>query len=114
MKDARPGEELWDEWDGQGYEFTDLSTTDVYFTFDSVDTDNEIVRRALASSLQRDGLCHSLGDGFKLLDGVKPNYGWVGYLEDEDYLSICDENGETPYGDILDNVRSVTWMELVL
>lgn len=114
MKDARLGEELWEEWDGEGYEPTEWSVTNIYFTFDSVDLDNEIVRRALASSLQRDGVCHSLADGFKVLDGVKPIYGWVGCLPDENHLTVCDEDGETPYGDILEDVKPSTWVELVL
>jgi hypothetical protein len=112
VKDVRPGEELWEEWDGEGYESLNSFSTNIYFTFDFVDIDHEVVRRALASSLQRDGICHSLSDGFKSLEGVVPTYGWVGYLSDEEYLTICDEDGDTPYGDALGEVRAVTWVEL--
>lgn len=114
MKDVRLGEELWEEWEGENYEFLNPSATNVYFTFENVDLDNEIVRRALASTLQRDGVCHSLADGFRLLEGVKANYGWAGYLEDETYLTVCDELGETQYGDILNEFEPATWVELVL
>ncbi len=52
------------EWDG--YEYNPIKQDPIiYYTFDSVDTTNEIVRRALASALQRDGVAFSLGHGFK-------------------------------------------------
>jgi hypothetical protein len=112
MKDTRPGEELWEEWYGSGYLFVN-SDSSAYYTFDHVDLDNEIVRRALASALQRDGISHSLGDGFKLIEGREPCYGWVGSSDFDEEFTVCDEHGETAYGDILDDVKAVTWLELV-
>jgi hypothetical protein len=107
VKDLRIGEHLWEEWDGLGFKIP------TYFTFEHVDMDNEIVRRALASSLQRDGICHSLADGFKSIETSETTHGWVGNLEgEEEEMAICDEDGETPYGDFVDNIKEVTWIEL--
>jgi hypothetical protein len=96
VRDNRHGEQLWQEWDGSGLERTDCLP---YYTVEHVDLGEEVVRRALASTLQRDGVADSLADGFKLLDGVEVEHMWAGILDDEDRLSTCDEDGETFYGD---------------
>ena len=49
------GELLWKEWTGEGYEpLHEYSVT--FFTEDHIDLENELIRRALASALQRDGV----------------------------------------------------------
>jgi hypothetical protein len=45
MKDNRAGESLWDEWYGEGYN-ADLEDVLVYYTFDHVDINNDVVKRA--------------------------------------------------------------------
>lgn len=109
-KDARPGESLWCEWSGSGYR-SDYEYTIVYYTFDRVDLENEVVRRALASTIQRDGIESSLGEGFKSIDTAKVVYGWAGILTDELDFWACDELGETEYGDTVEDVKEITWVE---
>ena len=41
-KDTRPGEELWCEWSGSGYEKTNPEST-VYYTLDHVDMDGPLL-----------------------------------------------------------------------
>ena len=74
MKDSRKGECLWSEWSGEGYRTYDSSTI-VFYTEDHVDVEHEVVKRALASALQRDGVVHSLGDAFKKIENAKTSYG---------------------------------------
>jgi hypothetical protein len=102
---------LWVEWHGQGYE-PETDADLVYFTYDHVDLDNEIVRRALASTLQRDGVADSLSDGFKMIENGYVAIGWAGLLPDEHECWACTEEGETEYGDSVDSALQVTWIEL--
>lgn len=111
MKDVRLGESLWNEWTGEGYDPQGAPEL-VYYTIDHVDTDNEIVRRALASTLQRDGIADSLSDGFKMLEKGVYEFGFAGYLEGESDYTVCDENAETQYGDYVDEPLPFTWIEL--
>jgi hypothetical protein len=111
VKDLRPGEQLWQQWHGQGYE-SETDAEVIYFTHDHVDMDNEIVRRALASTFQRDGVSDSLGDGFKLLESAYVSVGWAGIIIDEKEYWACNEDGETEYGDIVENSLPITWIEI--
>lgn len=111
MKNDRVGEWLWEEWDGDGYEpSSDLS----YCTFDNIDVSNPLVARALASCLQRDGVADSLSDGFRMVEAGRVIHGHVGTLEDESSPTVCDENGETPFGDLVEKISEITWVELSL
>jgi|LauGreDrversion4_2_1035121.scaffolds.fasta_scaffold145120_6 hypothetical protein len=111
MKDKRPGEELWLEWEGEGYLPLKEDCT-IYYTFENVDTTNEVVRRALASALQRDGLVHSLGDGFRLLENCVVDYMHCGYLEGELQYIVCSPDGETRYGDFVEKPLEITLIEI--
>lgn len=109
MKDSRVGETLWAEWDGDGFDQT--HGVNVYYTIDYVDLENDIVRRALASSIQRDGVADSLSEAFKLLENLTVSHGYVGVIEDELSYIVCDEYGETFYGDYVEDIEKVTWVE---
>jgi hypothetical protein len=109
MKDKRPGEHLWIEWTGDGY-FS--SSTVVFFTTEHVDVENEVVRRALASSIQRSGIVDSLGDGFALIENASIEFSYGGIVEAELEYSICDELGETHYGDEVEEVYEITLVSL--
>jgi ABC-type transport system substrate-binding protein len=111
MKDKRHGQELWLEWIGSGYFLTKQDPI-VYYTIDHIDIENELVRKALASALQRDGIYDSLNESFKAIDAGIVCSGWAGVLEDELDLVVCTELGESEYGDILEDVQPVTWVEL--
>lgn len=109
MKNDRAGDWLWEEWDGEEIESdSDL----IYYTTDWVDLNNDIVRRALASYLQRDGVAESLSDGFKMAESAKVTYTYAGYLLDEKILSTCDDTGETSFGETVSNVALVTLVEV--
>ena len=109
MKDKRPGEHLWLEWTGDHY---DSSSSVVFFTTEHVDVENEVVRRALASSIQRSGIVDSLGDGFAMIDNAAVSYGHGGVVDGELDFSVCYELGETHYGDLVDEIFEITWVSL--
>lgn len=110
MKDSRIGECLWSEW--TGYAYSPSTDSDlIFYTEGHVDLDHEIVRRALASSLQRDGSAISLGDGYRLVEAASFIQGYAGEVDGETDYSACDELGETPDGDYVDDVIEVTWVE---
>lgn len=111
MKDSRIGESLWLEWlnDARGSFSKDLL---VFYTEDHVDIDNDIVRRALASALQRDGISISLGAGYKAVEESRTTHGYAGRVDGEDELVECDKNGETRDGDVVDEIVKVTWVEI--
>lgn len=110
MRDIRHGEHLWNSWEGEGY-FSDTHSELIYFTIGEMDIDNEIVRRALASTLQRDGIADSLSDGFKMLETSYVQGGFAGLLPDESEYTVCDEEGMTEYGDQVAEPLVVTWVE---
>lgn len=111
MKDSRIGESLWFLWEGDGYT-PGLLESVVYYTYDHVDLEHEIVRKALASSIQRDGISYSLFHGFQMIDRSIVSEGWVGTAADSEYEYICSEDGESYDGDQLYNVKAVTFVEV--
>ena len=111
MKDGRQGESLWSERLGEDYSLFPGGQL-VFFTFDHVDLDIDIVKRSLASALQREGVCDSLGDGYRAVEKAEVTHGYVGYLDGEDDLHVCDADGETYYGDEVDEVLEATWVAL--
>lgn len=112
MKDSRIGETLWSEWSGEGYYAQDDAAL-VFFTNEHVDVENEVVRRALASALQRDGSVHSLGEGYAKLDDAKVATGYAGEIDGERELTACSIDGETSQGDYVEDVLRVTWVEIL-
>lgn len=111
MKDSRIGESLWLEWSGEDYELFSSSSL-VFYTEDHVDLDNDVVRRALASALQRDGVAISLGDGYKLAESATASQGFAGTVDESIELYICDEYGEIRDGDTVDSIEKITWVEI--
>ena len=62
--------------------------------------------------MQRDGVAVSLGDGFNMIDKSYPTYGWCGIIDGEfDYI-VCDDSGETEYGDFVELALPVSWIEI--
>lgn len=110
MKDVRIGEHLWSEWDGEGYQNL-LECGVVYYTLEHIDLENELVRRGLASALQRDGVAYSLGDAFSILEACAVSQCWAGEVEDEQCFTICDEDGETFLGDFVSESFAITVIE---
>jgi hypothetical protein len=110
-KDSRIGESLWFIWDGDGYT-PSLDGSIIFYTEEHVDIENETVRKALASSLQREGITTSLSQAFSLIDAGINWYGYIGSSPEEHALMACEENGETIYDIVLDDVVPVTWVEV--
>lgn len=111
MKDSRIGESLWSTWEGLGYN-QGFADSIVYYTVEHVDIDHEVVRKALASSIQRDGITYSLFEAFRLIDSGISSQGWVGILAGEMHEEICDESGQTINGTALDQTFPVTFVEV--
>lgn len=112
MKNDRIGEYLWHEWDGSLLKNVG-SNSIVYYTEGHIDVSNAVVKRALASAAQRDGIFDSLGEAMVSAEQAKVYYLWAGFEDASDEsLSVCDEFGETFYGDILENVLEFTFVEL--
>lgn len=112
MKDSRAGETLWSEWSGNGYHVADSSAF-IFHTIGHVDVYHDIVKRALASSIQRHGLVDSLAEAFKLIDyGRTAVLGYCGHLDGDVEYTMCDSDGETVYGDFVDEIFPATWVEI--
>lgn len=111
MRDSRKGECLWYEWTGEGFDSSGSDTV-VFYTEGHVDVEHDVVRRALASSLQRDGVAVSLGQGYGAIDNGDVSQGYAGEVDGSRELYVCDENGETEYGDSVDSLNPITWVEV--
>lgn len=113
MKDSRVGEHLWFEWDGDLYDSSDEDPT-VYYTYGHIDVDIDVVKRALASTLQRDGIVSSLSEGFKVVELAKVTHLWVGSDDPSLVETVCDIDGETYYGDVFSEPLDVTFVEILI
>jgi hypothetical protein len=111
MKDSRVGQCLWSIWEGFGYS-EEIPNSITYYTEDHVDIEHEVVRKALASLIQREGLVYSLAQGFQAIDSGMVTQGWIGFYEEELYQEVCDEEGYTLQGAKLANVTPVTFVEV--
>lgn len=112
MKNDRAGDWLWEEWDGEGFEAVSDDHTAIYSTSAFVELTNDLVKRALASCLQRDGVAHSLSDGFKMIEAGTVTHGYAGFIDGENFPTVCDNLGVSEYGDFVDKLTSMTWVEL--
>jgi hypothetical protein len=111
MKDSRAGESLWSLWEGEGYS-SELGSPIVYYTEGHVDVDHEVVRKALASSIQRDGIVYSLFEAYTLIDSGASSLAWAGSFTGEMYQEVCDEDGLTSHGSPVDSLVPVTFVEV--
>jgi len=113
VRDVRHGEHLWVHWEGEGFDYDDTTET-TYFTFGHVDLENDIVRRALASVFQRDGLADSLSDGFHLIDSARAHCAFAGLLPGERDYIVCNELGETDHGDQVEIALETSWVKTTI
>jgi hypothetical protein len=111
MKDSRIGEALWSEWTGESYSPLGFPKL-IFFTEEHVDVHHELVRRALASAIQRDGSADSLGESFKLLDTSKSKLGYAGLVDGDLDYTECGSDGLTFLGDKVEKSFPVTWVEI--
>jgi hypothetical protein len=110
MKDSRIGESLWFIWDTDNQAMSDGL---MLHTEGHVDVEHEVVRRALASALQREGIALSLSQGFMMIDRGEITHGYAGTSE-EDSTSVvsCDADGDNPEDLVLENIVPTTWVKV--
>lgn len=114
MKDSRIGESLWSIWEGEGLPISLSDVEVIYFTHEHVDIENEVVKRALASSIQRDGISSSLGQSFRMIEQAIVTLGASGTFPGERVPNYCYEDGQTPDGELLNSVDVIptTYVEV--
>jgi hypothetical protein len=83
-----------------------------FFTEGHIDTSNEIVQRALASAIQRDGSVDSLAQAFRLIETCKGLFTYAGYVEGDTEYTACDENGMTSHEDRVDEIIPITVVDI--
>lgn len=111
MKDSRIGETLWSEWTGNDH-VPSIASTVVFYTEEHVDIEHDLIRRALASTIQRDGHTDSLGQAFSTLETCSFEHGYVGVVDGDPEFTSCDINGMTIYEDTVEKVIPVTWVNV--
>lgn len=111
MDFSRSGELLWSEWEGSGFSQSDVSNV-VFYTHGHVDVAHDVVLRALASAIQREGIVDSLGHAFKVIKPFSAVLGYSGDIEGGLDTAVCDADGETYYGELVDEVIPTTWVEV--
>ena len=110
-KDSRIGESLWFIWDGDSKEpFHEDSI--VFYTEEHVDIEEDVVRKALASSIQREGISDSLSGGFMLIASGASGHSYAGYSLDYETQAICNSNGYSESGLFFSQVGPITWVEI--
>ena len=109
-KDSRIGETLWSEWSGDHQ--SSGSSSIFFFTESHITLDHDVVARALASALQRDGIVDTLGWGYKAVESGSVSHVYAGKLDDDDELTLCSEDGETFYGDFVNEILPITMVEI--
>lgn len=90
MKDSRIGQCLWSIWEGVGYD-EQIHNSVVYYTEDHVDLEHEVVKKALASAIQREGIVYSLSQGFQAIDAGLVSHKWVKVFDGEFFLQAHDD-----------------------
>jgi hypothetical protein len=105
-KDSRIGESLWFIWDGP------LEDSIIFYTEEHIDIEEDVVRKALASSIQREGISDSLSSGFSLIASGTSGQGYAGYCLESEQQHFCDATGTTENGTELAGVVPVTWVEI--
>jgi len=114
MKHQRLGESLWNEWDGAHYDQKIDSDSCVLYTEGHVDIHDDIVKRALASAIQRFGMYDSLGQAYSVIDrdSTVAYQGHAGLIDGDRFLSTCDKSGFTYLGEEVQEVFPITWVEI--
>ena len=114
MKHSRTGESLWAEWDGSHYEPKLQEPSVTLYTVGHVDIHQDVVKRALASAIQRYGIYDSLGGSYAAVDSENTSVlcSYAGYVDGDRFLSLCEENGFTETGEEVDEPCPVTWVEI--
>jgi ABC-type transport system substrate-binding protein len=111
MKFSRLGEGLWSEWDGQDYPASSNDSI-IYYTLGHPDTDHEVVRRALASAIQRDGTADTLGQAFQAIENSVITQGRAAHIDGEPDWSFFDPDTSMYFEEDLTDLTDVTVVEI--
>lgn len=110
MRFSRIGDNLWQEWDGKDY-LPAFADSIVYYTLGWVDLEQGVVLRALASTIQRDGVVDGIGAAYELLEDAELVTGWAAHVGGDDELSFWEEE-YAEYTEEFDEPLEVTWVEI--
>jgi hypothetical protein len=110
-KDSRIGESLWFIWDGEGHKLSSDESI-VFYTEEHIDIEEDVVRKALASSIQREGISDSLSNGFSLIASGISGHSYAGYSLVSERQHICNDNGYSESEEKLTGVVPITWVEI--
>lgn len=91
------------EWDGNDYS-PELDDPIIYYTIGNIDPNHEVIKRALASAIQRDGIAVSLGEANKLIDsghcvhghGVHAGGAYEFSFYEDEYISYPGVETDSP------------------
>jgi hypothetical protein len=107
----RKGETLWSEWDGNGYTQTLIGSI-IFCTEGHISLSEGVIFSALASAVQREGVCDSISQASTAIQPFSTTMGFAGEVDGLEF-SVCDKEGETFYGDIVDEIIPFTWVEVI-
>ena len=107
----RRGETLWHEWDGLGFSPNGIDNL-VYYTVGHISLGEHVVFNALCSAIQRDGVCDSISRAGAAIQPYTAVCGYAGEVEQGLEMHVCSSDGETYYGDDVDEVMPITWVEV--
>lgn len=108
----RRGELLWYEWEGLGYT-SDILGSLVYATVGHVSLGDHVVFNALSSAVQRDGVVDSIGRAGASIQPYTAKHGYAGEIDGGLEQHVCSFDGETYYGELVDEVIPITWVEVI-
>lgn len=108
----RRGESLWYEWEGFGYT-SDILGSLIYCTVGHVGLGDHVVFNALSSAVQRDGVAESIGRASSAIQPYTAKHGYAGEIDGGLESHVCNLDGETFYGETVDEVIPMTWVEVV-
>jgi hypothetical protein len=97
------------EWDGAD---CPIPHRIVFYTEEFVDLEEEIVLGGLLSSIQRSGIVDSISDARRAIDHTTIYKGYFGIIDGEEELNVCDHEGWTSRGEMVEVVRVATWVGL--
>jgi hypothetical protein len=110
-KDSRIGESLWFIWDGEGHKVSSDESI-LFYTEEHIDIEEDVVRKALASSIQREGISDSLSGGFSLIASGLTGHDYAGYSLVSEKQYICNSDGISESEEQLTGVVPITWVEI--
>jgi hypothetical protein len=102
---------LWTEWEGEGFDSL-LYDSAIFYKHEqcNVLTDKDV--EVLARVIQQTGYVDSLYEGRLMVQNAELVTGFCGYIDSDTILTACDSTGMTYYGDSVDSIIPVTWVEV--